>query len=105
MSEIVLLLTTWPDETGAKDAAQGWLQQNLVACVNILPRMTSLYRWEGELNTGTEYQMILKTTAARAEALREAIVATHPYECPEILQIDVSGGHDEYLNWIKGNTE
>jgi len=105
MSDIVLILTTWPDEATARQAAEDWLQQGLVACVNILPRMQSLYIWNGELTSGTEHQMLLKTSALRASALQQAIVKAHPYECPEILQLSVSDGYQDYLNWIKGNTE
>jgi len=105
MTDFVLLLTTWPDEAGAQQAAKKWLNKNLVACVNILPKMQSLYRWEGELNSGTEHQMILKTSSKRAKELELDIIQTHPYECPEILQIPVTGGYKEYLNWIEGNTE
>jgi periplasmic divalent cation tolerance protein len=105
MTDIVLMLTTWPDQQLARQAAAQWLEQNLVACVNILPEMTSLYRWEGELKTGTEHQMIIKTSANRVEEVKKSIVALHPYECPEILQLPVTGGYSEYLNWIKGTTE
>lgn len=105
MSDVVILLTTWPDEQSARQVAKDWLNQNLVACVNILPEMTSLYRWDGELNSGTEHQMLLKTSAHRVPALQQAILEAHPYECPEILQLPVSGGYDQYLNWINGNTQ
>lgn len=105
MSDVVILLTTWPDETAAREVAKDWLNKNLVACVNILPRMQSLYRWQGELNSGNEHQMLLKTCEHRVQELQQAIILAHPYECPEILQLPVSGGYDKYLNWIKGNTE
>ena len=105
MSDYVMLLTTWPDEAAAKQQAEIWLNKNLVACVNILPRMTSLYIWKGELQSGTEYQMMLKTTTHRVETLQQAILDVHPYECPEILYLPLTGGYIEYLNWIKGNTE
>ena len=105
MSEIMLVLTTWPDAQQARKVAEGWLESGLVACVNILPQMTSLYRWEGELQAGTEHQMLLKTRTARADELERAIIEQHPYECPEILRLEVSGGYSDYLNWIKGNTE
>lgn len=105
MSEIVVLLTTWPDETSAREAAKDWLENRLVGCVNILPRMQSLYIWDGELTTGTEHQIILKTAASQAPALQQAIVDRHPYECPEIIQLPVNGGFEDYMNWIKGNTE
>jgi periplasmic divalent cation tolerance protein len=105
MTNIILILTTWPDEQLAQQAARQWLELNLVACVNILPKMTSLYHWDGELQTGTEHQMLLKTSAHRIDELMQSIVELHPYECPEILQLPITGGYDKYLNWITGNTE
>ena len=57
MSDAVILLTTWPDEESAHDVARDWLEQRLVACVNILPAMKSLYRWDGELNIGSELKL------------------------------------------------
>ncbi len=105
MTETVLVLTTWPDEESAIQQAQHWLNKNLVACVNILPKMKSVYRWEGELQLGSEHQMLLKTSSNRVAELEREIVANHPYECPEILQLPVSGGYQPYLEWITGNTK
>ncbi len=105
MSEYVLLLTTWPDEEGAKKAAEKWLNKKLVACVNILPQMQSLYIWDGELNRGTEHQMLLKTMQHRVKELENSILELHPYDCPEVLQVPINDGYETYLNWIKGNTE
>lgn len=105
MSDYILILTTWPDEESAQHAAKDWLDNNLVACVNILPKMRSLYKWEGELRSGTEHQMLLKTSTRRLDELQQAILKVHPYECPEILHLPVSGGYQHYLNWITGNTE
>jgi periplasmic divalent cation tolerance protein len=105
MTNFVLLLTTWPDEEGARLVAKDWLNKKLVACVNILPKMQSLYVWNGELKSGSEHQMLLKTSLKRVKELEQRIIEMHPYECPEILQIPVTGGFEAYLNWIKGNTE
>lgn len=105
MTDFILILTTWPDQASAEEAAKLWLDKNLVACVNILPKMRSLYKWEGELHSGTEHQMLLKTTTRRANELQQAILSAHPYECPEILHLPLSGGYEHYLNWITGNTE
>ena len=105
MTDYVLLLTTWPDQSGAQQAAEKWLNKKLVACVNILPRMQSLYVWDGKLNSGHEHQILLKTRATRVQQLEQEILSMHPYECPEILHIPITGGYDGYLNWIKGNTE
>jgi len=105
MADIVLLLTTWPDEQRAEQAARIFLQKNLVACVNILPKMLSIYKWDGDIKNGTEHQMLLKTSASRTEELKQAILERHPYECPEVLILPVTGGYDEYMNWITGNTK
>ena len=105
MFEPAILMTTWPDQDSAEQQAKKWLNKNLVACVNILPRMKSLYIWNGELQSGTEYQLLLKTSAHRVSELEQAILEVHPYECPEILHLPLTGGYVDYLNWIKGNTE
>ena len=104
MDETIVVLTTWPETGQLRQAADDWLNQGLVACVNILPPMTSLYQWEGEMQQGTEHQIIIKTSASKAQALQQAIVAIHPYECPEILFLEVHGGFEPYLNWITGQT-
>lgn len=100
----LLLLTTWPDRAGAERVAEDWVNKRLAACVNILPVMQSIYCWEGELQRGEEHQIFIKTTEERADALQQAIVEAHPYECPEIIRLDISGGHKPYLNWITGIT-
>lgn len=105
MADIVLLLTTWPDEQSARKIAAILLNKNLAACVNILPKMLSMYKWDGEIQTETEHQMLLKTTADRTQELKQAILDNHPYECPEVLILSVTGGSEDYLNWITGNTK
>lgn len=105
MTDIILILTTWPEKLPAEQAARHWLEQKLVACVNILPEMTSIYRWDGEIKVATEHQMIIKTSTQNVPTLQQSILDLHPYECPEILHLAVTGGHHEYLNWITGNTE
>ncbi len=105
MSQVIVMLTTWPDESGARAAAESWVNKKLAACVNILPPMLSIYHWDGELNHGHEHQLIIKTTRNQCDALKQMIQQTHPYECPEILQLPVEGGHPPYLNWITGYTQ
>lgn len=104
-TEHVIILTTWPDQDSARLHATTLLKNRLAACINILPEMQSLYVWEGELESGKEHQMIIKTTTHQIAAVQQAIVDSHPYECPEILVVPVTGGFPDYLNWIKGNTE
>ena len=100
----LLMLTTWPEREAAERAAEGWVNKRLAACVNILPRMQSIYCWEGELQRGEEHQILIKTDSRRADALQQAIVEAHPYECPEIIRLEISGGHEPYLNWITTGT-
>ncbi len=102
MSKVVLLLTTWPDKSSAEQAARHWVNKKLAACVNILPSMLSIYHWEGKLNQGSEHQLVIKTAQSKSEALKQAILKQHPYECPEILILPCNGGHQDYLNWITG---
>jgi len=105
MSEVVLLLTTWPDKEGAEQAAKDWLNKKLAACVNILPEMLSIYSWDGSITTGTEHQILVKTSKNKSQALKQAILDSHPYKCPELLILPVTGGHNDYINWITGNTK
>lgn len=105
MSEIVLVLTTWPDQSGAEQLAKKAVESRLSACVNILPPMTSVYRWEGETKMGTELQLVMKTTAECYAALERLIHREHPYELPEILCISVDQGLPAYLNWVNENSD
>ena len=100
----LLMLTTWPDAAGARAAARDWVNKKLAACVNILPPMQSIYHWDGELQQGEEHQILIKTDDRRAKALEQAIATAHPYECPEIIRLDIDGGYTPYLNWITGTT-
>ncbi len=102
MYKMVLLLTTWPDKPGAEQAARHWVNKKLAACINILPSMLSIYHWDGKINSGTEHQLLIKTTAEKVSALKQAILEEHPYECPEILVLSIDDGHQDYLNWITG---
>jgi len=105
MTDIVVMLTTWPDQQHAEKMAEQWLEKKLVACVNVLPSMKSIYRWDGKIQSGIEHQLLLKTTVDRTEELTRSIVEAHPYECPEIIYLPVAGGYDKYMNWITGNTK
>lgn len=104
MSEFCLLLVTWPDQASVKPLIKDWLNNGLAACVNIMPTMQSIYSWEGEIQTGTEHQLVIKTTCARVLELQQRIVDQHPYECPEVLRVELQGGHEDYLSWIRGIT-
>lgn len=104
MSEVSLIYTTWPDAAAAKTAANTLLSEQLIACANLLPAGTSLYRWEGKMQEEAEWVMILKT--ARGQACAERVKALHPYEEPAILEwlVEEDGSSSGFLDWVRSET-
>ena len=100
----VLVYVTCPSNAEAGRIGGLLVERRLAACINILPEMTSIYRWEGKLQTEREAVMIAKTRASLAAPVREAVRGTHPYTNPAILVIDVAGGSPEFLAWIMAET-
>jgi periplasmic divalent cation tolerance protein len=100
MSPIVLVLTTVPSDALGEELATALVTERLAACVNVGAAMTSIYRWKGSVERETERQLVIKTTADRVTAVQQRIKELHPYELPEFVVIEVSGGSDEYLKWI-----
>jgi periplasmic divalent cation tolerance protein len=98
---IVVALTTWPVDRDPAPFARALVEERLAACVNVLPEMTSTYRWQGATEEAAERQVILKTTSARVEALRSRVAALHPYDVPEFLVLRVVGGSEGYLGWVR----
>ena len=97
----LIVFTTLPDAASARTLAGQLVQQELAACVNILGKITSVYRWQGEVHDDTEYQLVIKTTQARYDALQTWIREHHPYELPEILASPVARGLPDYLDWVE----
>jgi periplasmic divalent cation tolerance protein len=105
MSEHIVIFTTLPDTEAAERLAEQLLDHKLAGCINILPQMTSMYRWQGKLEKGREHLLMIKTQAKRREAVTEFIHRQHPYELPEIIVLPVTGGLPAYLSWISDCTE
>lgn len=107
MTRYRLLYTTWPDAQTAQTAAAQLVEDRLCACVNILPGMTSVYAWEGGIETAAECVALFKTTADAAPALRERITALHPYEevCVLALPIEAEQSAADFLNWIRASVQ
>ena len=99
MSHVVVLCSVG-SVADAERLARSVVEAGLAACVSVLSGVTSFYRWEGELQRDEERLLVIKTRADRVEALREALVAGHPYEVPEVLALPVAAGHRPYLDWI-----
>lgn len=94
-----IVLVTAP-EADARSIARALVQQDLAACVNILPNLTSVYRWQGEVEEDTEQLLIIKTRRDVLEPLKAAVVEAHPYELPEIIAVPIVDGLKGYLDWI-----
>lgn len=100
MTDKLLVLTTAPSEAGAKKIAHALVEERLAACVNIVPKIHSVYRWQGKVESADEFLLLIKTTRDREEQVRSAIQDLHTYELPECIVIAIDGGSEEYLQWL-----
>ncbi len=102
MSDPVLLCyCTCPDTASAQTLADALVGEGLAACVNQLPGVRSTYRWQGKVMTESEVLLLIKTTETRFAALKERLLALHPYEVPELIAVPVAQGHAAYLDWVR----
>ena len=102
---VVVVLSTFPSAEKAAEIARVLVDERLCACVNLVPAVRSIYRWQGAVHDDAEVLAIVKTTAERAQALRDRLIALHPYELPEVLVLPVTEGHAPYLAWVTGEVE
>ena len=93
--------TTFPDETGARRAATTLVGERLAACAQVTGPIESTYRWDGRIETATEWYSHFKTTVARASDLRARLREIHPYDTPEIIVLPITDGDPAYLRWIE----
>lgn len=100
MDRPVLVYTTYPSLVEAEKAGRLLVENGLAACVNILPEMRSVYRWEGKVEQASEVVMIVKTRQAQQEAVAEAVKRSHSYDTPAILFLPADGGDRAYIDWI-----
>src|ERR1700742_427667 len=105
MERAVFVYTTYPSAVEAEKAGRALIERALAACVNILPGMVSLYRWEGAIERGEEAVMIIKTRASLAEAASAAVKEMHSYTTPAILVIPLESVDAGYLAWMMAQTE
>jgi len=98
---VLLCYCTCPNAESARHLAEALVRERLAACVNRIPAIQSTYRWKGEVTTDTEELLLIKTTAAYFEALKERVLALHPYELPELVAVPVERGHAAYLDWVR----
>lgn len=104
MSGLALVYSLFPNEESARAMARSVVTDGLAACVNLLPAGTSFYEWNGELTETAEIPVLLKTTAARVDALIERVGAMHPYETPAILSWPIVRAPHAFAHWVNEAT-
>ena len=97
---IVVLITTGNKEE-AEEIGSTLVEQSLAACANILPKVSSIFRWEGKICRESEVMLIVKTTAAKFDRVTEAVKELHSYDLPEIIALSIEKGSEDYLNWVR----
>jgi periplasmic divalent cation tolerance protein len=100
----ILVLTTLPGSEEAQRFVKRLVERRLVACGTVVEHVTSVYRWEGKVETATEAQVMLKTQRSRWDDLRTAVEQLHPYDVPELLALPVESGLQAYLDWVGSET-
>jgi len=99
-SSVSIVLTTIGADADAATLAKTLVEERLAACVNVVPGITSIYRWQGSVSQDREQQLIIKTATASLKALEARLRQLHPYDLPEFIVVHASGGSDAYLNWV-----
>ena len=100
MSAIRIILCTFPQVELARQIGTALVEKQLAACVNLIPAVTSVYRWQGRVETATEVLAVFKTSAAALPAFQQALTELHPYEVPEIVALEPAAVADPYQSWL-----
>jgi len=103
-TQVYLVYCTFPDADKAAEVAKALVGDRLAACVNIVPGLRSVYRWNDDVCDEPEVLALIKTTHDRFEALKDQLVCLHPYDCPEVIAVRVEEGNAGYLDWVANNT-
>ena len=104
MDQALLVLTNVPDLECAQLVARTLIEARLAVCVNVLPAVQSMYRWQGKIEEATEVTLLIKTTSQHYDSLQQVIVKLHPYDVPEIIATPIVAGYAPYLHWIDTET-
>ncbi|HYW11165.1 MAG TPA: divalent-cation tolerance protein CutA [Longimicrobium sp.] len=104
-SDLVLALSTAPDAEHAARIARALVDERLIACANLVPGLTSIYRWQGEVQADAEVLLLMKTRRALVQRLKERLPQLHPYQVPELVVTEVTDGLAPYCAWVRGETD
>jgi len=100
MTDKRIVLSTAGSEEEARTIARHLVENRLAACVNIVPQIESIYRWQGKMESSQEWLLVIKTTAERFATVRDAIRELHSYELPECIAVNIEDGSPPYLQWL-----
>ena len=103
--EPILVMTNFPDKKGAVALAEALIAQHLAACVNVLSPCTSIYRWQGTVESADEISVLIKTLRQHYDRVEQLIKMMHPYELPEVIMVPILNGLPAYLQWIANETQ
>ncbi len=103
-NKLCLILSSFPDQSSAKQLAEYLVKNHLAACVNLLAPCTSIYQWQNKLHQDQELPIIIKTRVCLYKDVEQAILAHHPYELPEIISVPIDYGYSQYIEWLVGKT-
>ncbi|MTJ02605.1 divalent-cation tolerance protein CutA [Idiomarina piscisalsi] len=98
---VKLFYCTTDSQSSANELAVSVVEQQLAACVNIIPGITSVYHWDNEIQHDQEWLLLIKTTDEMSEPLKDAILKAHPYDSPELISANVTDGLPDYLQWVQ----
>jgi len=105
MTDAKIVLTTTGSQEEARKIARTLVERRLAACVNIMPQVESIYRWQGKVEDAHEWLLVIKTTGNAFERVRDAIRELHSYDLPECISFSVENGSSAYLDWISESVE
>ena|SRR5579871_3583863 len=105
MTDKRIVLSTAGSEEEARKIANALVERQLAACVNIVPQIESVYRWQGKMESAREWLLLIKTTVENFAAVRDAIRELHSYDLPECIAINIEDGSAAYLEWIAANVK
>jgi periplasmic divalent cation tolerance protein len=104
MDPVLLVLSNLPGRDAALKLARTLVDEGLAACVNVLAECTSVYRWQGAVETAAEVPVLIKTRRSLYPRVEQAIARLHPYELPEVIAVTVTDGLPAYLEWVRAQT-
>ena len=104
MNDVRMLLVTVPNADVAETVANHLVSGGFAACVNVIPGLTSTYRWKGAVEKDSELLLVIKTVVGRVDEVTAQVCAIHPYEVPEVIVIPIEGGNPAYLDWVRSES-